>query len=147
MDLWIAVSSAEIHFFKPYKSGSLFADGRGGGDNVRPVGSGGPLKPGAGEVRGTMHSSGQLDGAAGTATDCVLVNGSSAAKANTTRTHAPTDIVRSTLDNARTSSTANATASTLVLPDEASASPAFLVFSMLRRSRSGRFLGRPIRQS
>ena len=64
-----------------------------------------------------INSSGQLDGAAGTATDCVLVNGSSAAKANATHTHAATDIVSCTLDNARTSGTASATASTLVLRD------------------------------
>jgi hypothetical protein len=53
----------------------------------------------------------------GTATDCVLVNGSSAAKANAAHTHAATDIVSGTLDNARTSGTASATASTLVLRD------------------------------
>lgn len=64
-----------------------------------------------------INSSGQLDGAAGTATDCVLVNGSSAAKANAAHTHAATDIVSGTLDNARTSGTASATASTLVLRD------------------------------
>ena len=64
-----------------------------------------------------INSSGQLDGAAGTATDCVLVNGSSAAKANASHTHAATDIVSGTLDNARTSGAASATASTLVLRD------------------------------
>jgi hypothetical protein len=64
-----------------------------------------------------INSSGQLDGAAGTATDCVLVNGSSAAKANAAHTHAATDIVSGTLDNAQTSGTASATASTLVLRD------------------------------
>ena len=58
-----------------------------------------------------------MDGAAGTATDCVLVNGTSAAKANAAHTHAATDIVSGTLDNARTSGTASATASTLVLRD------------------------------
>jgi len=45
------------------------------------------------------------------------VNGSSAAKADTAHTHAATDIVSGTLDNARTSGTASATASTLVLRD------------------------------
>ncbi|MBZ5621738.1 MAG: hypothetical protein LAQ69_23870, partial [Acidobacteriia bacterium] len=64
-----------------------------------------------------INSSGQLDGAAGTATDCVLVNGSSAAKASTAHTHAATDIVSGTLDNARTSGTASAMASTLALRD------------------------------
>ncbi len=64
-----------------------------------------------------INSSGQLDGAAGTVTDCVLVNGSSTAKADTAHTHAATDIVSGTLDNARTSGTASATASTLVLRD------------------------------
>ena len=64
-----------------------------------------------------INSSGQLDGAAGTVTDCVLVNGSSADKANAAHTHAATDIVSGTLDNDRTSGTASATASTLVLRD------------------------------
>jgi hypothetical protein len=43
-----------------------------------------PVKGGAWAVSkaAVINSSGQLDGAAGTATDCVLVNGSSAAKAN-----------------------------------------------------------------
>src|SRR5450759_1790074 len=78
-----------------------------------------PVKGGAWAVSKTavINSSGQLDGAAGTATDCVLVNGSSAAKANAAHTHAATDIVSATLDNARTSGTASATASTLVLRD------------------------------
>ena len=78
-----------------------------------------PVKGGAWAVSkaAVINSSGQLDGAAGTATDCVLVNGSSAAKANTSHTHAATDIISGTLDNARTSGTANATASTLVLRD------------------------------
>ena len=77
-----------------------------------------PVKGGAWAVSkaAVINSSGQLDGAAGTATDCVLVNGTSAAKANAA-THAATDIVSGTLDNARTSGTANATASTLVLRD------------------------------
>lgn len=78
-----------------------------------------PVKGGAWAISkaAVINSSGQLDGAAGTATDCVLVNGSSAAKANATHTHAATDIVSGTLDNVRTSGTANATASTLVLRD------------------------------
>ena len=78
-----------------------------------------PVKGGAWAVSkaAVINASGQLDGAAGTATDCVLVNGSSAAKANATHTHAATDIVSGTLDNARTSGTASATASTLVLRD------------------------------
>ena len=78
-----------------------------------------PVKGGAWAVSkaAVINSSGQLDGAAGTATDCVLVNGSSAAKANAAHTHAATDIVSGTLDNARTSGTASATASTLVLRD------------------------------
>jgi len=78
-----------------------------------------PVKGGAWAVSkaAVINSSGQLDGAAGTATDCVLVNGSSAAKANAAHTHAATDIVSGTLDNARTSGTANATVSTLVLRD------------------------------
>ena len=78
-----------------------------------------PVKGGAWAVSkaAVINSSGQLDGAAGTATDCVLVNGTSAAKANATHTHAATDIVSGTLDNARTSGTASATASTLVLRD------------------------------
>ena len=76
-----------------------------------------PVKGGAWPVSkaAVINSSGQLDGAAGTATDCVLVNGTSAAKANVAHTHAATDIVSGTLDNARTSGTASATASTLVL--------------------------------
>jgi hypothetical protein len=78
-----------------------------------------PVKGGAWAVSkaAVINSSGQLDGAAGTATDCVLVNGSSAAKANAAHSHAATDIVSGTLDNARTSGTASATASTLVLRD------------------------------
>ena len=64
-----------------------------------------------------INSSGQLDGAAGTVTDCVLVNGGSAAKANAAHSHAATDIVSGTLDYARTSGAASATASTLVLRD------------------------------
>src|ERR1017187_4352115 len=78
-----------------------------------------PVKGGAWAVSkaAVINSSGQLDGAAGTATDCVLVNGSSAAKANAAHTHAATDIVSGTLDNAQTSGTASATASTLVLRD------------------------------
>jgi hypothetical protein len=78
-----------------------------------------PVKGGAWAISkaAVINSSGQLDGAAGTATDCVLVNGSSAAKANAAHTHAVTDIVSGTLDNARTSGTASATASTLVLRD------------------------------
>jgi hypothetical protein len=78
-----------------------------------------PVKGGAWAVSkaAVINSSGQLDGAAGTATDCVLVNGSGAAKANAAHTHAATDIVSGTLDNARTSGTASATASTLVLRD------------------------------
>ncbi len=78
-----------------------------------------PVKGGAWAVSkaAVINSSGQLDGAAGTATDCVLVNGTSAAKANAVHTHAATDIVSGTLDNARTSGTAAATASTLVLRD------------------------------
>ena len=78
-----------------------------------------PVKGGAWAVSkaAVINASGQLDGAAGTATDCVLVNGSSAAKANAAHTHAATDIVNGTLDNARTSGTAGATASTLVLRD------------------------------
>ena len=76
-----------------------------------------PVKGGAWPVSkaAVINSSGQLDGAAGTATDCVLVNGTGAAKANVAHTHAATDIVSGTLDNARTSGTASATASTLVL--------------------------------
>ena len=77
-----------------------------------------PVKGGAWVSKAAViNASGQLDGAAGTATDCVLVNGSSAAKANATHTHAATDIVSGTLDNARTSGTASATANTLVLRD------------------------------
>jgi len=78
-----------------------------------------PVKGGAWAVSkaAVINSSGQLDGAAGTVTDCVLVNGNSAAKANAAHTHAATDIVSGTLDNARTSGTASATASTLVLRD------------------------------
>ncbi len=78
-----------------------------------------PVKGGAWAVSkaAVINASGQLDGAAGTATDCVLVNGSSAAKASATHTHVATDIVSGTLDNARTSGTASATASTLVLRD------------------------------
>jgi Carbohydrate binding domain len=78
-----------------------------------------PVKGGAWAVSkaAVINSSGQLDGASGTTTDCVLVNGSSAAKASATHTHAATDIVSGTLDNARTSATATATASTLVLRD------------------------------
>jgi hypothetical protein len=78
-----------------------------------------PVKGGAWAVSraAVINSSGQLEGAAGAATDCVLVNGSSAAKANASHTHAATDIVSGTLDNARTSGTASATASTLVLRD------------------------------
>jgi hypothetical protein len=78
-----------------------------------------PVKGGAWAVSkaAVINSSGQMDGAAGTATDCVLVNGTSAAKANAAHTHAATDIVSGTLDNARTSGTASATASTLVLRD------------------------------
>ena len=78
-----------------------------------------PVKGGAWAVSkaAVINSSGQLDGAAGTATDCVLVSGSSAAKANAVHTHAATDIVSGTLDNARTSGTSSATASTLVLRD------------------------------
>jgi len=45
------------------------------------------------------------------------VNGSSADKANAAHTHAATDIVSGAIDNARTSGTASATASTLVLRD------------------------------
>jgi hypothetical protein len=54
-----------------------------------------PVKGGAWAVSKTavIDSSGQLDGAAGTATDCVLVNGTSAVKANAAHTHAVTDIV------------------------------------------------------
>jgi hypothetical protein len=78
-----------------------------------------PVKGGGWAVSkaAVINSSGQLDGAAGTATDCVLVNGSSAAKASATHTHDATDIVSGTLDNARTSGTTSATASTLVLRD------------------------------
>ena len=78
-----------------------------------------PVKGGAWAVSkaAVINSSGQLDGAAGTVTDCVLVNGSSAAKANASHTHAATDIISGTIDNAGTSGTANATASTLVLRD------------------------------
>ena len=78
-----------------------------------------PVKGGAWAVSkaAVINSSGQLDGAAGTATDCVLVNGSSAAKANAAHTHAAADVVSGTLDNGRTSGTASATASTLVLRD------------------------------
>ena len=39
-----------------------------------------------------INSWGQLDGAVGTATDCVPVNGTSAAKANAVHTHAETDV-------------------------------------------------------
>jgi hypothetical protein len=78
-----------------------------------------PVKGGAWAISkaAVINASGQLDGAAGTSTDCVLVNGTSAAKASAAHTHAATDIVSGTLDNARTSGTANATASTLVLRD------------------------------
>jgi hypothetical protein len=78
-----------------------------------------PVKGGAWAVSraAVINSSGQLDGAAGTATDCLLVNGTSTPKANAAHTHATTDIVSGTLDNARTSGTASATASTLVLRD------------------------------
>jgi hypothetical protein len=78
-----------------------------------------PVKGGAWAVSkaAIINASGQLDGAAGTATDCVLVNGGSAAKANAAHTHAATDIVSGTLDNARTSGTTSATASTLVQRD------------------------------
>jgi hypothetical protein len=78
-----------------------------------------PVKGGAWAISkaAVINSSGQLDGAAGTATDCVLVNGSSAAKANAAHTHAATDIVSGTLDNARTSGTSSAMSSTLVLRD------------------------------
>jgi hypothetical protein len=91
-----------------------------------------PVKGGAWAVSkaAVINSSGQLDGAAGTATDCVLVNGTSAAKANATHTHAESDITNLVTDLAgkaasvhtHTSSqiadaTAAATASTVVLRD------------------------------
>ncbi len=78
-----------------------------------------PVKGGAWAVSkaAVINASGQLDGAPGAATDCILVNGTSAAKANAAHTHPATDIVSGTLDNARTSGTASATASTLVLRD------------------------------
>ena len=67
-----------------------------------------PVKGGAWAVSkaAIINSSGQLDGAAGTAADCVQVNGCSVAKANAAHTHAATDIVSGTVDNARTSGTA-----------------------------------------
>lgn len=53
-----------------------------------------PVKGAAWAVSKTavINASGQLDAAAGTATDCVLVNGGSAAKANAVHTHAAADI-------------------------------------------------------
>ena len=67
-----------------------------------------PVKGGAWAVSkaAVINSSGQLDGAAGTAADCVQVNGCSVAEANAAHTHAATDIVSGTVDNARTSGTA-----------------------------------------
>jgi hypothetical protein len=91
-----------------------------------------PVKGGAWAVSkaAVINSSGQLDGAAGTATDCVLVNGTSAAKANAVHTHAESDVANLMTDlagkaasiHAHTSSqisdaTAAATASTVVLRD------------------------------
>jgi hypothetical protein len=91
-----------------------------------------PAKGGAWAVSkaAVINSSGQLDGAAGTATDCVLVNGTSAAKANASHTHAQSDVTNLVTDLAgkaasvhtHTSSqisdaTATASASTVVLRD------------------------------
>jgi hypothetical protein len=59
-----------------------------------------PVKGGAwaNSKTAVINSSGQLDGAAGTATDCVLVNGTSAAKANAIHTHAESDVTNLTTD-------------------------------------------------
>ncbi len=91
-----------------------------------------PVKGGAWAVlkAAVINSSGQLDGAAGAATDCVLVNGTTASKANTDHTHAESDITNLVTDlagkaaivHSHTSSqisdaTATATASTVVLRD------------------------------
>ena len=59
-----------------------------------------PVKGGAwaNSKTAVINSSGQLDGAAGTATDCVLVNGTSAAKANAVHTHAESDVTNLTTD-------------------------------------------------
>jgi len=48
-----------------------------------------------------INSSGAIDGALGTVGDCVLVDGTSAAKANANHTHPATDIVSGTLALAR----------------------------------------------
>ncbi|MDQ2925815.1 MAG: hypothetical protein M3R43_09705 [Acidobacteriota bacterium] len=59
-----------------------------------------PVKGGAwaNSKTAVINSSGQLDGAAGTATDCVLVNGTSAAKANAVHTHTESDVTNLTTD-------------------------------------------------
>jgi hypothetical protein len=59
-----------------------------------------PVKGGAWAVSKTaiINASGQLDGAAGTATDCVLVNGTSASKANAVHTHVESDVTNLVTD-------------------------------------------------
>lgn len=58
-----------------------------------------------------INSSGAIDGALGNAGDCVLVDGTSAAKANASHTHPATDVVSGTLALARGGTGADLSAS------------------------------------
>ena len=59
-----------------------------------------PVKGGAWAVSkaAVINASGQLDGAAGTSTDCVLVSGASASKANAVHTHVESDVTNLVTD-------------------------------------------------
>ena len=114
-----------------------------------------PVKGGAWAVSkaAVINSSGQLDGAAGAATDCVLVNGTTASKANTDHTHAESDITNLVTDlagkaaivHSHTSSqisdaTATATASTVVLRDgSAGANFGYVAANNLRAYQESHF--------